>query len=57
LIKIDDWKTLSKELKIITFELNHKSADVLHVPGGYYKQNPSVDCKFKIIGHGRLQNK
>lgn len=35
LVKIDNWGGPSKDLQILTFELNAKKLDILHMPSGY----------------------
>lgn len=35
IIKVDDWKVPSRELKVVEYRLHESSGGVLHIPGGY----------------------
>lgn len=56
LLKVDDWKNPSENLKPICFELNSENLDILHVPSGYISciQAKSEDAKLLVMSDYNL---
>ena len=49
LIKIDNWNNPSKNLAIISFVINDKNFDLLHIPQGYVTSIQSLDKDSKLL--------
>ena len=49
LIAIDDWDTPSKILAPVTFILNDKKMDVLHIPPGYVSSIKALEPGSKLL--------
>ncbi|MDP2067933.1 MAG: WxcM-like domain-containing protein [Lutibacter sp.] len=49
LIKIDNWENPAKNLEMLTFTVNTKKLDVLHVPKGYVSGIQSLEEGSKLL--------
>lgn len=49
LIAIDNWEKPSKKAEIITYVLDSKNLDVLHVPKGYVSSIQSISNKSRLL--------
>ena len=48
-IRIDNWETPSKDLESITFILEDKKMDILHLPNGYVSSIQSLEDNAKLL--------
>ena len=49
LIKIDNWKTPSKNILQLTFKLKSTQLDILHVPSGFISSIQSLEENSKLL--------
>lgn len=49
LIAIDDWECPSRDLKSLSFIVNAKTLDVLHVPQGYVSSIQALEKESKLL--------
>jgi dTDP-4-dehydrorhamnose 3,5-epimerase-like enzyme len=53
-VKIDDWESPSKDLKVESVMLNADESDILHIPEGYANAIESLEMGSKLISFSTL---
>ena len=53
-VKIDDWESLSKDLKVESVVLSATESNILHIPEGYANAIESLEVGSKLISFSTL---